>query len=324
MRILVTGAQGFVGRHLVAARRAAGPRGEVVPSSRTGGIDPTLGSVEAMDIVDTAAVDSVVARVRPTHVVHLAGLSVIAAAAEDAALAWRIHLLGTLNIANAIKRHVPQCVLLFAGSGQVYGKTGQSGLSLDEDALLAPTNVQMASKAAADLALGALADEGLRCLRFRPFNHTGPHQSDKFAVPNFAMQVARIAAGLQPPLIRVGNLDAERDFLDVRDVVAAYLQAIDRSDRLKSGTIFNVASGIPRRIGDLLNELIRMSGVAVEIQSDSGRMRPSDIPRFIGDASRARQLLEWQPAYALETTLREILDLSLQAVGKSTGASNTR
>ena len=324
MRILVSGAQGFVGRYLVAALRSSGTRSEVFPTSRNAAVDPMLGLVERMDVVDGASVDTVIARIRPTHIVHLAGLSVIAAATANEDLAWQVHLFGTLNIARAIKRHAPQCVLLSIGSGQIYGTTGRSGEALDEMALVAPTNVQMASKAAADLALGAMAEEGLRCVRFRPFNHTGPNQSEKFVLPDFAMQIARIKAGRQSPLMRVGNLNAERDFLDVRDVAMAYVLAVEKSECIEPGTVFNIASGVPRRIRDLLDEMIRMSGASVVIEADTGRVRPGDIPRFVGDASRARRVLGWTPNYSLATTMRDILDHADQLVRKGTGSPQER
>jgi GDP-4-dehydro-6-deoxy-D-mannose reductase len=174
----------------------------------------------------------------------------------------------------------------------------------------------MVSKAAADLALGALAEEGLRCLRFRPFNHTGPNQSEDFVLPNFAMQIARIKSGKQPALMRVGNLEAERDFLDVRDVAAAYVLAIVKSDKIESGTVLNIASGIPRRIRDVLDEMIRMSGTSVAVESDRGRVRPNDVKRFVGDASRAHRLLGWAPKFSFDQTLGEILEHSLALVGE--------
>ena len=308
MKILITGAHGFVGPHLVTSlRRKFGIQVEIIATSRTKGVDPVLGTVETLDVTDARAVDQMIARVCPSHVVHLAGLAAIRAVIADTPTAWQVHLFGTLNIANAILEHAANCALVFIGSGQVYGASARSALALDETALLAPTNGYEVTKAAADLALGALVPQGLRCIRLRPFNHTGPGQTEDFAVPSFAMQIARIEAGRQPPIIQVGNLDAERDFLDVRDVVAAYALAIAKSDDIASGTILNIASGVPRSISDILDRLVALSTVPITIRQDPARMRPSDTPRFVGSAVRAQELLGWAPEYNIDDTLAEVL-----------------
>jgi len=309
MRVLVTGARGFVGRCMVQALRdALADRDEILPTSRSA-TPPSPGedAADPLDVTDIAAVHRHLRNFRPTHVVHLAGLSTIAAAAENEELAWRVHVQGTLNLARAILEHVPQCLLVNAGSGQVYGATGRSGRALDETAVLAPTNIQMVTKVTADLALGALAEDGLRCVRFRPFNHTGRDQSLRFALPNFAAQIARIKSGRQEPVIRVGNLDTERDFLDVRDVVSAYLAAVLKSDRIEPGVVMNVASGIPRRMQDVLAEMFRISGVTPELLTDPALVRASEIPRFVGDASKARRVLDWEPRHPFNETLRDII-----------------
>ena len=150
-----------------------------------------------------------------------------------------------------------------------------------------------ASKAAADLALGALVPAGLKCVRFRPFNHTGRGQSEHWSIPAFAMQVARIEAGLAPPTLRVGNLDAERDILDVADVVDAYALALYAADDLEPGDILNIAAGRARRIGDMLTELLKFSRREIAVERDSRRVRRSDLPILVGDSSRLRAKLGW-------------------------------
>lgn len=308
IRILITGARGFVGPHLGATLRHKFEDHIVIAAtSRIQGLDPALGAIVALDVTDAHAVDQTIERFRPSHVIHLAGLAAIRAVVANTAFAWQVHLFGTLNIANAILSRVPNCVLISVGSGQVYGASARSGQLLDETTLLAPTNGYEVTKAAADLALGALAAQGLRCIRMRPFNHTGPGQTEEFVIPSFAMQIARIEAGHQPPVLRVGNLDAERDFLDVRDVTAAYALAVAKSDDLPSGTILNVASGIPRRIRDLLDHLVALSGTAITIEPDPERMRPSDTARFVGDAGLARRLLGWSPERKFDNTLAAML-----------------
>ncbi len=291
-RILVTGAGGFVGGHLLPVLAAAHPGATVL--------------TPAFDVTDAAAVDEAVRANRPDGVVHLAGIAAPLDAKRDPDLAWRVNLLGTLTLARAVLAHAPAATLVFAGSGDAYGASFRSGHTLDETAALAPQNTYGATKAAADLALGALANEGLRVLRMRPFNHTGPRQTDAFVVPSFARQVARIEAGLQRPALRVGALDPERDFLDVRDVCAGYAAGLAAD--LPPGTVLNLASGRPRRIGDVLQGLLDLAGIKAEVETDTARLRTGDIARAAGTAALAHRLLGWSPAIPWEQTLRDVLD----------------
>ena len=292
-RILVTGAGGFVGRHLLPALETAFPDAALLT-------DP-------FDVTDPAAGDAAVDAARPDAVVHLAAVAAIPAARLDPGHAWQVNLRGTLNVARAVLHRVPGCTLLFASSADLYGASFRAGTPLAEDALPAPLNTYGATKAAADLALGAMAAEGLRVIRARPFNHTGAGQSPEFVVAAFAEQVARIAAGLQPPVMRVGALDPLRDFLDVRDVCAAYAACLSRADALTPGTVLNLASGRPRRVGDVLAALMEAAGVEAEVASDARRLRPTDIPVAVGDAALARRLLGWAPAIPWEQTLADVL-----------------
>jgi GDP-4-dehydro-6-deoxy-D-mannose reductase len=308
MRILVTGANGFVGRHLLRALPHNIPRDSVIlATARHTVTDPEFGPVEGFDVADTAAAETTIRRFMPTHVIHLAGIASPSQFGCDAFDIWTINTLGTLKVAHAVQRHAPRCWLLFIGSGLVYGDSGKSGRPLREDAILAPTNDYAVTKAAADLALGSLAAQGLKVLRLRAFNHTGPGQDEAYVVPGFAAQVARIEAGMQPPVIRVGNLDAERDFLDVRDVVSAYIKAALTADELGPGSILNIASGIPWRIRAILDELLARSSAPISVEQDPLRMRPSDTPRYVGDAQAARKALGWHPVHDFRATLSDIL-----------------
>jgi nucleoside-diphosphate-sugar epimerase len=292
-RILITGTSGFVGQHLIPLLRRRFP-------------DADLYSATA-DVTDAQAVAAEISAVQPDHCIHLAGIAAIRAAGQEPDRAWRVNLHGTLHLARAIVSHAPHCTLIFASSADAYGASFRAGHALDESAALAPLNTYGATKAAADLALGAMAGEGLHAIRIRPFTHTGPGQSADFVVSAFARQVARIAAGLQEPVLHVGRLDTQRDFLDVRDICAGYAACIERANELEPGVIFNMASGTPRRIGDVLQALCMEGHVQPRIETDPGRMRASDLQITWGDASRASALLGWSPVIPWERTLRDLL-----------------
>lgn len=297
-RILVTGAGGFVGGHLMPRLRAAFPQAEVATPGTAGA---------AYDIRDAASVASLVAGFRPDACIHLAAIAAVPTARRDPGQAWQVNLHGTLNLASAIMRSAPECLLVYPSSADCYGLSFRTGQPLDETALLAPINVYGATKAAADLALGAMVGEDLRVVRLRPFNHTGAGQTTDLVVPAFARQIARIKAGLQPPVMRVGALDSHRDFLDVRDVCDAYLACLSHAGTLATGTILNIASGTPRRIGDILASLLAMAGIAPEIETGASLLRKSDIPMACGNAAAARAALGWSPRIAWAETLRDVL-----------------
>ena len=250
MRVLLTGAGGFVGPYLVKAIRHLSQSGiEIISTSKDPGYHEVLGPIIPLDVTDPSAIDAIIVDKHPTHVVHLAGIAAITAANADPETTWRVHLHGTLELARAIMKRVPDCWLVHVGSGMVYGESAKAGRPLHENDLLAPLDEYSATKAAADLALGALTNSGLKCIRLRPFNHFGPGQSESLrrSAP-LPCRSPGSSAGLAPPVIRVGNLDAQRDFLDVRDVASAYALAVQNADRLGTGTVLNIASGVPRRI----------------------------------------------------------------------------
>jgi GDP-4-dehydro-6-deoxy-D-mannose reductase len=248
-----------------------------------------------------------VRKARPDACVHLAGVTTVADARQDPDRAWHVNLHGTLNLARAILSHAPGCRLIFASSAEIYGRSFEAGRPLDETALLGPMNSYAATKAAADLALGAMASEGLRVVRMRLFNHTGPGQSDDFVLPAFARQIALIEQGRLSPPMRVGGLDSMRDFLDVRDVCAAYVACLRRGGELPPAAVINIASGVPRRIGDILRDLLELAGLRTEIATDAARLRGAEIRSASGDGSRARRLLGWAPEIPWQQTLADVL-----------------
>lgn len=314
MRVLLTGGGGFVAPYFVRALRAM-TTCEILATGRRVEDTADIGRLVALDITDAGAVNKTVAAFRPDVILHLAGVSDLAAAEANPGMAWAINVEGTLNFARAALEHAPKSTFLFAGSCQVYGASAGAGDILTEDHLLAPISEYGATKAAADLALGALAARGLRTIRFRPFNHIGTGQSNAFAIPSFAAQIARIERKLQPPVIKVGNLEAERDFLDVQDVVSAYARAAVRAETVAPGTIFNLASGHPIRMRKILDTLIDLSGVEISVEVDQTRWRPNELPLLVGNADRARAMLDWQPTCRIEDTLRAVLDDQRKRVG---------
>ncbi len=292
-RILLTGADGFVGRHLRPVLRRTLPDADLF--------------TPRFDVTDEAATVAAVRAARPDACVHLAAVSAIGASQADPDAAWRINLGGTLLLARTLATEAAGCTLLFTSTADAYGRSFLRGVPLDETAALNPMNVYGATKAAADLALGATAQEGLRIIRARPFNHTGPGQTPAFAVPAFARQVARIMAGKQPALMTVGALDPTRDFLDVRDVCACYAACLCRADDIPSGTILNIASGQGRRIGDVLTVLMELGGITPRIEIDTARLRPTEIHTAVGDATVAHDLLGWSPVIPWRQTLADVL-----------------
>lgn len=304
-RILVTGATGFVGRWLMRSLRDfpidAGL--ELVSAGRDPGCDVEL------DVTDKAAIAAALQYFRPTAVVHLAAIAAPQEARRDPSQAWSVNFQGTVNLASAILNEVPDCRFVFAGSSEAYGQSFAEveGAAIAEDCALKPMTVYGATKAAADIAVGQMYFDGLRCIRFRPFNHTGPGQTESYVIPAFASQIARIEAGTNPPVIEVGNLAAQRDFLDVRDVVRAYALAALGNGRDAEGKVFNLASGKAVEVRSILDTLVRISGREIEIVVSPERVRPVDIPTARGNAGAALRILGWQPQIALEDTVDAVL-----------------
>ncbi|MBB4003071.1 GDP-mannose 4,6-dehydratase [Aurantimonas endophytica] len=303
-RVLITGAGGFVGTLLV--RHLEAIRGDGASSVAIYG----AAEGEAFDISDSEAADRAVQAARPTAVVHLAAIAAPAEAHRSPRRAWEVNLYGAMNLAEAVLRHAPEARFINVGSSEAYG---DSFLAVEgpisEAAPLQPTSVYGATKAAADLMIGQMAHERLKAVRFRPFNHTAPGQADTYVVSAFARQIAAIMAGDQEPVISVGNLDVDRDFLDARDVVRAYAAAaLDPFAPTGPASVYNLASGKAWRIGDILAKLIELSGMGVEVRVDPDRLRPNLVPRAEGDARKVASDLGWRPEIAFEDTLRDVLD----------------
>ncbi len=311
-RILLTGAAGFVGRHLYAHLARVFPQAVLLA---TGGAEAA--GIARMDVTDRPAALAILEGFRPDAVVHLAGVAAVPEASREADRAWLVNFSGTRTLARAVLRAAPEARFLYVSSAAVYGRSFRTagGKPVAETAPLEPLDTYAATKAAAEMALSAMTTEGLRLIRLRPFNHIGPGQSPAFAIAAFAYQIARIEAGLQPPELNVGALEPERDFLDVRDICAAYAAALSCADTLPPGIAINLASGTARRIGAVLDELLARARVPIAVRTDPTRLRPDDLPRSLGDPSLAGQLLGWRPEISWTTTLADILADCRRAVG---------
>ncbi|SNB70247.1 GDP-4-dehydro-6-deoxy-D-mannose reductase [Arboricoccus pini] len=300
--ILVTGADGFVGQRLTAALRAEFPATPVIGTSHT-----DREGLHTLEIRAPEKVRDLIAAVRPRACIHLAALSSVDEAFADPIATYETNLFGTLHLAHALRDLCPEALLIYASTGEVYGTSFVTRTPLSETSLLAPANPYAAAKAAADLALGQMALSGLRALTLRLFNHTGPGQSSRFVLPRMAEQMAAIKAGHKPPRLETGSLDRWRDFLDVSDVVQAYI-AILRHEDPPNGQAFNIASGTPRHLRKVARELAALSGVEVEFVEHATTPRPFDSIYSSGDPSRFADTFDWRPAVPWKGLLTSLLD----------------
>ena len=298
VRVMITGAAGFVGSHLVPRLAAEGY--EVDASDRE------------LDVADSAAVEARVASVRPEAIIHLAAVSSVPASRREPELTYRVNYLGARTVLEATQRVVPEARVLLVSTADMYGSVSPGTEPFSEESPLRPGSPYARSKAAADLLGGAFAARGLDVVRVRPFNHTGPGQTDVFVLASFARQVAAIEAGSCEPLIRVGNLVSVRDFLDIEDVIDAYVRLLDPG---VPADVYNVASGTGVRIGDALRSLCEIAGIAPRLEVNPDFFRPTDIA--VGRAARLRAAARWEPRVSFRQTLERLLDDWRERIGAS-------
>ncbi|MCS7071238.1 MAG: GDP-mannose 4,6-dehydratase [Anaerolinea sp.] len=305
MRVLITGAGGFVGGHLIDHLLAQGGceiHGTVFASSER--VTPPV-IAHQIDLRDLRAVTDLLRSIRPDHIYHLAAWARVR---SSFSLAWETlenNVRAQLNVILACLETGIAPRILIVSSGEIYGGDRDAPYPTSEDAPLQPANPYSVSKATQDLlGLQYHISHGLPILRARPFNHLGPGQGAGFVAPDFALQIARIEAGLQDPEIRVGYLDAERDFTDVRDIARAYVLIMQRG---QPGEAYNVASGKTHTIQYVLDTLLRLSPVTILVKQDAELMKHAGVRRTCGDASRLRQATGWEPQIPLEITLADVL-----------------
>jgi len=305
--LLLTGANGFVGKILTHRLQQAGFHVVALSGQST----PAQSSADQhlqCDIRDAQALALAVAQAKPEFVVHLAAVSHVPTSFKNPLLTWQTNVIGSMNLLEAVKQHAPDAFVLFPSSSEVYGAAFKTADSVDENTPPQPLNPYAASKVAAETAFREYFRQGVKGVIARPFNHIGAQQSADFVTASFARQIARIEAGQQPPVLKVGNLDAVRDFLDVQDVCSAYIELLKLTDKPGHPPCLNIASGHSRKIREVLDELLALSTASIEVELDPERLRPSDIPVAVGNARLLRETTGWQPQIALQDTLRELLD----------------
>ena len=293
-RALIIGLGSFVGRYLAEHLQQCGD--DVHGSVHQQRPDSPF-PCHQLDVGDAAAVQALVAQLKPEHIYHLAGIT--RPALGDNMAFYRVNMLGSLHVLEAAQAQ--GCRLLLVSSAYVYGRADSA---LRETMPLAPVNAYGASKAAADIAAISYALSGLEVIRVRPFNHSGPGQSPDFVLPSLVTQVARIEAGQAPPQLKLGNLESVRDFSDVRDVVRAYRLLMAHG---QSGEAYNVASGRGVSIRQLAEMVMAASRLPLRLEVEASRQRPQDIPYLLGDIHKLQQATGWQQDYRLEQTLEDML-----------------
>jgi GDP-4-dehydro-6-deoxy-D-mannose reductase len=310
---LVTGASGFVGPYLIGHLLEQGY--EVV-----GGVHgPEAGLSEecrkiSLDVTDREGMRGAVAEAQPDEIYHLAGLTRPASGRLEEF--YRVNFGGALNLLEAVRESAPEAAVLLVGSAYAYGKVDGP---ISETQPLKPVNHYGVSKASADLLGYSYALEGLRVVRVRPFNHSGPHQSPDFVLPNLVRQFAEIEAGEHDPVIRLGNLDSIRDFSDVREIVCGYHLALQVG---RARAAYNLGSGRGISVRELYKLVRQESEMEVKLLVDPSRVRATDIPYLVADVSKARRELGWRPEIPLRQTIRNMLD-SARSKLKSDKAKKT-
>jgi len=293
-RLMVTGLDGFVGRHVKQA----------VESLRDGRFQ-LVEARGAIELREPATLQQAIEETRPDYVLHLAAQSFIPASVKDPRATYEVNFFGTLNLLQTLKAGGFRGRMLYVGSADAYGAVRDEDLPIVESCPLRPRTPYGVSKAAAELLCYQWTqDQGFDIVISRPFNHLGPGQAEHFVVPDFAKQVTEIKLGRREPVLKVGAIDVTRDFTDVRDVVQAYLALMERGE---SGEAYNVCSGREFSIREILEELIRLAEVECRIIVDSARLRAIERKRNRGSFEKLAQCTGWNPRITLTESLRDVL-----------------
>jgi GDP-4-dehydro-6-deoxy-D-mannose reductase len=327
VRCFITGIGGFAGVHLAEALLADG---HYVTGTVTGAANRAAlralavrhprfapDRLAVVDVRERAAVERALATAAPERIFHLAAVAFAPDAETDPARTFAVNVIGTVHVLDAAHAVAPAARVLVAGSAEAYGAITPADLPIAETTPFRPVNLYGVSKAAADLAaFERWWARDCPVVRVRAFNHTGPGQRPDFVCSDFARQIARIEAGLAPPVLRVGTLRAERDFSDVRDVVRGYALLAERGT---PGEAYNLCAGVATSVGTIVEMLAAESGATIECREEQGRLRAHEVPVVVGSAARAAAL-GWSPAIPLRQTLRDLLRSWRERLAEDPGA----
>ena len=322
MRLLLTGIAGFAGSHLAEYLAGEADHFGAAADDLPGAGVEIHGVIHRHDrriahlrhrlhlhrgdLRNALWVSELVQQVQPDCVMHLAAWSDVGGSWQQPWATYELNIQCQLHLLEALRRWSPHCRTLVVTSNEVYGLLRPEDLPVDEDTPFRPNSPYGVSKLTQDMmALQYWNSHGLPTIRVRSFNHIGPGQSDDFVASAFARQIAEIEAGMRAPVLAVGNLDAERDFTDVRDVVRAYWLAVQHCE---PGEAYNLGSGCSHPVRWLLETLLSLTPARVEVAVDPARLRPSDVPASVCDNRRLAQATGWQPQIALRDSLEDLLN----------------
>ena len=311
MKILMTGGAGFVGKHLLAYLTKEGNNRilAVDLSFKDFNPDNSFDNVEISeaDLTDRESVFSIIKKFKPQQVYHLAAQSSVGYSWGNPIETFRINVFGGINVLEGLKLFCPGCRILVVCTAEEYGGTGGKHRAIDENFKIYPQNPYAVSKSALDF-FSSIYHNAYKLPVFisRSFNHIGPGQSDRFVCSDFARQIALIENGVQKPVISVGNLKSQRDFLDVRDAVRAYFYILNKG---KEGQVYNVCSGKRQKISDLLGMLVSLSTMPdIKVSIDKSKFRAIDVEIIYGSNSKLKAHTGWDIKYSIKTSLKDILD----------------
>lgn len=310
-KILITGVTGFAGSHLAEHLVEQGENdivGVHASDRNLGNISSIADKITAkkVNLVDREAVEALIEDVKPEVIYHLAASATVKDSFAKASDFITNNSTSQINLFEAlIKHNLTQTKFLLISSANVYGIVKPADIPIDEQTPFTPDNPYAVSKITQDyLGLCYYLAYKLPIIRLRPFNHVGSRMSADLSISRFAKYIAEVEKGIQEPLLKVGNLDAKRDFTDVRDMVRAYVLA---SEKCENGA-YNIGTGVSYTIGEVLDELLAMAKVKIDVQSDQSLFRPSDIPELRADATKFQEATGWKPEIALEQMLEDLLE----------------
>ena len=309
-KVLITGIAGFAGSHLAELLLSKGleVHGMRRPRTKMDHIESIANRLHLTDadLLDSHSLYSTISRIKPDYIFHLAAQSFVPTSWVSPSVTLEVNIVGSANLFEAVRQANIDPVIQIACSSEEYGMVHDNEVPIKETNPLRPLSPYAVSKVAMDyLGYQYHQSYGVRVVRTRGFNHTGPRRGDTFAESNFAKQIALIEKGKQEPVVHVGNVDAKRDYTDVRDMVKGYLLAVEKCD---PGDVYNICTGSTVKIADVLKLLLSYSKIKVEIKEDPDRMRPSDVPILLGDNSKFVAKTGWKPEIVFEKTMEDLLN----------------